>query len=296
MGTGLESGGIRPENIVWIFGAARTGSTWLSRMMGELPGHAVWKEPLVGSLFGDFYYERAAARIGKRGRHHIMGDGYRGSWIPSIRDFALKEAASRFPKLGGGYLVVKEPNGSLGAPLLMEALPESRMILLVRDPRDAVASGADAWREGGWQSEKKWAGRAGDPRVRERLALAGLAKDDPDAFVRTRAERYLRKMEKARQAFEAHDGRKALLRYEDLRTDPFGALSRAYVSLEIPTKKGMLRKAVETHAWENIPEEQKGAGKIRRKATPGGWREDLTPQQARIVEEVTRPLLEEFYP
>ena len=56
----MESGGIRPENIVWIFGAARTGSTWLSRMMGELPGHAVWKEPLVGSLFGDFYYERAA--------------------------------------------------------------------------------------------------------------------------------------------------------------------------------------------------------------------------------------------
>ena len=31
------------------------------------------------------------------------------------------------------------------------------------------------------------------------------------------------------------------------------------------------------------------------KATPGGWREDLTPEQARVVEKVTGPLLREFY-
>ena len=38
----------------------------------------------------------------------------------------------------------------MGAPLLMEALPESRMILLVRDPRDVAASTLDAAKEGGW--------------------------------------------------------------------------------------------------------------------------------------------------
>src|SRR5947209_7472995 len=45
---GGEAGGIRAENIVWIFGAGRTGSTWLSGMMGELGGHTVWFEPWVG--------------------------------------------------------------------------------------------------------------------------------------------------------------------------------------------------------------------------------------------------------
>ena len=54
--------------------------------------------------------------------------------------------------------------------------------------------------------------------------------------------------------------------------------------------------SVEEHSWENIPEEEKGEGKFRRKATPGSWREDLTTEQARIVEEETRPLLEQFYP
>src|SRR3712207_6950789 len=53
------------------------------------------------------------------------------------------------------YLVVKEPNGSIGAPLLMEALPESRMILLVRDPRDVAASSIDARRKGGWQRSEE---------------------------------------------------------------------------------------------------------------------------------------------
>ena len=43
---------IKPENIVWIFGNAKTGSTWLSWMKEEPKGHAVWREPYVGELFG----------------------------------------------------------------------------------------------------------------------------------------------------------------------------------------------------------------------------------------------------
>jgi Sulfotransferase family len=144
--------GIRPENVVWIFGAARTGSTWISRMMAEMEGHTVWNEPLVGALFGNLYYDRAKHLIGKTGKHYILGDGYRESWLNSIRTFVLKEASGRFPEVRGAdrYLVIKEPNGALGAPLLTEAMPESRLILLIRDPRDYAASSLDAKREGGW--------------------------------------------------------------------------------------------------------------------------------------------------
>jgi hypothetical protein len=68
---------------------------------------------------------------------------------------------------------------------------------------------------------------------------------------------------------------------------------------EFPTDSGCrsekLARAVEKHSWEYIPEEEKGEGKFYRKATPGGWREDLTPEQAKIVEEITAPLLKELY-
>src|SRR5215204_3140212 len=29
-----SAGGVRPENLVWMFGVARTGSSWLGAMMG----------------------------------------------------------------------------------------------------------------------------------------------------------------------------------------------------------------------------------------------------------------------
>jgi len=59
---------------------------------------------------------------------------------------------------------------------------------------------------------------------------------------------------------------------------------------------GELGQVVATHSWENIPDRDKGKGKFTRKASPGSWREDLTAEQARIVEVTTASLLEAFYP
>jgi hypothetical protein len=147
--TGTVSEGVKPENIVWIFGTGRSGNTWLSSMMEDV-GHAVWKEPAIGKLFGDFYY---GSRTTQRGNpKFVLGDPRKDVWLGSIRRFVLDGINGRFPELSGeaAYVVVKEQPGSIGAPLLMEALPESRMIFLVRDPRDVVSSWLDGFRDGGW--------------------------------------------------------------------------------------------------------------------------------------------------
>jgi len=167
----------------------------------------------------------------------------------------------------------------------MEALPESRMIFLIRDPRDVAASSLDARSEGSWLHER----RSG------RTAGAAGANDNPNAYVRKRASSYVQQIEKSKQAFEAHRGRKVLVKYEDLRADTLGTMRCVYSVLGIPVHDGELARAVEEHAWENIPEEEKGEGKKKRKAKPGGWKEDLTPKQVEIVEKVTAPVLEEFY-
>ncbi len=274
--------GVNPANLVWIFCVARSGSTWLAGMMGELPGHKVWKEPRVGHLFGEFYEGIPKAKT--ESANFIMGEPTRGAWISSIRNFVLVGARHAFPRLGPEeYLVIKEPGGGVGAPFLMEALPESRMILLVRDPRDVVSSSLDATRKDSWQ---KWAGGA------ERRSLAD---EKPDAVVRRSAKKYLRNMERAREAYDAHDGPKALVRYEDLRADAMGTMKHLYSEIGIPVEEKALIRAVEAQAWESIPEDMKGQGKFYRKASPGGWREDLTPGQAGIVEEITAPLLKAFY-
>ena len=277
---------IRPENVVWIFGSGRSGSTWLRSMMSEMERHRVWEEPMVGQLFGVFHKQAQEGQL--KSANFIMGEPTRKGWTRSIRNFVLDGAMYANPRLGpDDYLVVKEPNGSTGAPLLMEALPESRMILLVRDPRDVAASVLDGARKGSWLYERKDKGR-----WRENA----LADTNPEAIARRRANMYMTQVGHARDAYEAHEGPKVLVRYEELRADALGTMKRIYSELGIAAAEEDLARVVEKHSWENIPEEDKGEGKFYRKATPGGWREDLTPKQAGIVEKITAPLLEEFYP
>jgi hypothetical protein len=260
-----EPRGVRPENIVWIFGTGRSGSTWLGSMMESLDGCAMWNEPLVGNLFGNFHYFRVGGR--KSGRQYILGERYKETWLGPMRDLVLGGAAARFPELiRGGYLIIKEPNGSIGSPLLMEALPESGMIFLIRDPRDVVASSMDARSEGSWLSER-----------REAQSHPSKPGRNPNTYARMRANSYVQQIEKSRQAYKAHEGRKAMVRYEDLRADTLNTMKRIYSGLQIPVDEAELALSVEKNSWENIPEEQKGEGKKRRKAKPGGWREVLTP-------------------
>lgn len=278
--------GIDPGRMVWIFGSGRSGSTWLRSMMGEIGGFRVWEEPMVGRLFGEFYAR--APKENLRSADFVMGDPIRKGWIESVRNFVLDAARYSNPRLGAEeYLVVKEPNGSVGAPLLMEALPESRMILLVRDPRDVVASVLDAAGEGGWL----YASREGKTGTRR-----GRVDRRPNVFVRERAKVYRRGVESARRAYDAHGGPKVLVRYEDLRSDTVYEMRRIYSTLGIRVDEEELRRAVEKHSWENVPEGEKGRGKFYRKGTPGGWKEDLTPRQAKAVERITATLIEEFYP
>jgi hypothetical protein len=192
-----KAGGIDPKNIVWIFGSGRSGSTWLSSMMGDMEGHALWGEPWVGTLFGRFYYSGVDKQKHKN-PHFILGS-HRGAWLGAIRNFVLDTAAATFPGLEEGeYLIIKEPNGSVGAPLMMGALPESRMILLARDPRDVIASSMDAKGEGGWNYEKH-----------KKLYLEGRKRSsskDPDAFAEKQSKNYMRQMGKAKEAYDAHKG------------------------------------------------------------------------------------------
>jgi hypothetical protein len=278
---GPSAGGVAPENMIWIFGTGRTGSTWLAAMMEEPEGHDVWFEPRVGTVFDPQRFQRHG------GKHFILASQYKDVWLRSIRNFILDGANARFPELDGGYLAVKEPGGSVGAGLIMEALPESGMVLLIRDPRDVVASWLDATRKGGWQTRRRGEGGR---------RAESLAETKPNAFVRRHANAYLQHVGSARRAYEAHEGRKVVVRYEDLRADTLGTMKRMYGELNVPLEVAQLAKAVEKHSWENIPEEEKGQGKFYRKATPEAWREDLTRRQVKTVERITAPLLEEFYP
>ena len=68
-----ETGGVRVENVVWIFGPGHTESMWFSRMMGDLEGHSVWFEPWVGALFAPYHLRLEHCK----GRYFILSPRYK---------------------------------------------------------------------------------------------------------------------------------------------------------------------------------------------------------------------------
>jgi hypothetical protein len=83
-------------------------------MMGDMAGGRLWNEPLVGKLFGDFH--SGARPKSLRSKNFVMADAHTQAWLEGIRLFVSLVAHSRFPCAEEGeWIVVKEPNGSIGA-------------------------------------------------------------------------------------------------------------------------------------------------------------------------------------
>jgi LPS sulfotransferase NodH len=289
----VTSGGINPENMVWILGSPRTGSTWLSEILGEPRGHALWKEPFFGVVLN--FRNNLAHRDYINSKQFLLGEAYRDVWVASMRRLFLDVGQAKFPNISSSHhLIIKEPNGSMSAPLILEAFPESKLVFLVRDSRDVVASLLDAAKEGSWYGYDRFEASAADAVLQNG---ASASPDADDGFVVRLARNYVNNVGAVKEAYAKHpDGAKVLVRYEDLRADPRDGVLRICDTLGIDVDGEQVERAVERRAFENIPQEKRGRGKFHRSATPGGWREDLTPEQARTVQEITGPLLREFYP
>jgi hypothetical protein len=269
-------------------------------MLRELDAVVAINEPQIGFYLGPFACDTPGVRASDldvsnftirrlqvNRDQQFFATSYRDVWGPLLAQLLTERfrAHARRVKpqvpLRKVVIVVKEPNGSQSADIIMASQPKARLLFLLRDGRDVVDSLVAANEEGSWVSVN-FPGVGGVPET-DRLDLAV-----------TSAYKWLWQTEVVQEAFKAHSGPKLLLRYEDLRCDPLARMTELIEWLGLRLDTVRLRALVERHSFEAIPEPERGPTKFYRAARPGLWRENLKPAERERVQEILGPKLREL--
>jgi hypothetical protein len=293
-----------------MFGSPRTGSTWLLELLAhplilearDPLGFRVppgldrridvipINESLLPSHLAPPQPEDAAARQRPWIRTHraTFGDlsayffstHFEDVWRPAVRDLAharfgahLERSKAEHDVSDDAWMVIKEPNGSHAAPLVLSLLPESRLLFLCRDGRDVVDSQLALSGPGGLTAV--WRGVTIET-PEERLQL-----------VREESLNWVARMDATEQAFQERPPElRHRIRYEDLLAEPERHLKELIEWLGLERDADEIAEPVAANSFGSDPKSKTGAAGTRRAASPGLWRENLTESENALAHEI----------
>jgi hypothetical protein len=286
------------SRLIWMFGSPRSGSTWLRRMAEQHPLIVGVNEPLLGNHLSPFLSDEPGYRAEDLDlgnftfRRVLEGDPdkffaakYADVWLPGLRRLINDRFQAHLEREVGGIeagetrLLIKEPNGSQSADVIMRAQPTARLLFLLRDGRDVVDSELASFMVGGWQESSF-------------DHMRGLEDSERLDFVVRSAHHWLWRTEVVEAAFAEHRGPKHLVHYEDLLREPERHMRELFAWLEMPTDEIDLPQVVDEFSFERLP--YTGAEKQNRFAKPGAWRESLRPDERDAVQEILDPKMREL--
>jgi hypothetical protein len=263
------------ENMVWIFGSPRSGTTWLGRDLLSYNSQ-YWHEPYIGWHLSEFKEWRYRA-------DYFFSYTHKNNWIHLLRKLILMRTYSQVLSFDR-RIIIKEPNGSSAAEILMECFPKSKMIFLLRDGRDVIDSIIDSYRPGSWIND--------DPAIKIDPLKDEKAKLEA---IRLRSEVWKTTIEVVKKAFDNHDQKlRLLVRYEDLRKNTAAELKKIYQFLGIQLDNTQIEKLVQKYAFEAIPEHEKGVGKFYRSASPGAWQQNFNDTEKALINSILGSTLKEL--
>jgi hypothetical protein len=169
-------------------------------------------------------------------------------------------------------IIVKEVASTHAADRVMDLLPRSRMIVIVRDPRDIVLS------------------RVLRPETfDEPEPLAGAERE---AEVWRVAELWAMTVDVTAAALEGHENERALrIRFEDLLDDTAAVLNESLDAAGANRGAAAVVEAIDQSAIGTHPPDRELLDEDLR-TEPGAWREGLTATEVATVERIAGPRLE----
>jgi len=272
------------RNLVWIFGSHRSGSTWLSlqllshktKSINELHISSHLATPEEGIT------DRPIRRIDqmKNLSSYFFSNRYKESWIYYLRKLILNRIFSEVNEFSK-KIIIKEPGGVVGAPdVILQCLPNSKMIALIRDGRDVLDSFLDARQINGFMT---------------RIGETPITSENRLQYIKSQSKVWVAYMEKLLETYDNHPKNlRYLIKYEDLMRNTFENLKKLYKFIEVDISKKELDSIVKKYSFKNIPNEEKGKGKFIRSATPGKWKENYTTKEKKIMTEIMQKMLKKL--
>ena len=275
---------------IWLFGSPRSGSTWLSRMAAAHPTIELMNEPTIGYHLSPFLSNEPGyrvedldvntftlRRVAADSPDRFFSSKYADVWLPGLRRLLNDRLLAHLERevdadaARRSLLMVKEPNGSQSADVIMRAQPGARLLFLLRDGRDIVDSELASFAVGGWQQ-------------RSFAHMRGIGETERLDFVVSSAYQWLWRTEVVEEAFAEHPGAKRMLRYEDLLREPERHLGELFDWLGVPIAADEVAAVVELFSFARLS--HRGAKQQARFARPGVWRENLHPEESAALERI----------
>jgi hypothetical protein len=260
---------------VFVLGCAKSGTTWLADLLDAHPhvvvrgeGGFAWRlYPILAQAFQVFNEHQKKMQPIARLRDIDLLLAARAIIDGQLTRYVAESKRDPFSiRIVGD----KTPQHSVGIPLLNQLYPEARFVHLVRDPRDVATS---AWFHFG--------------RTESRTFEQYI-----DYFI---TQAWPINVQTARRDGAPLKDRFFELRYEDLRAEPAGLLSRLLTFLQVDADDAVIRACVDKASFERRSggrrPGQKDNDSFFRSGTTGDWRNHIPVELAEACCAKIAPLM-----
>ncbi len=263
----------------FIVGCQKTGTTWLQAALNGHPEIACRGE----ARFATLLLPHIAAAVRGHNKAQRAGElgAITGEQMVQLFRVATAMVMSRWP-MGPRVRIIgeKTPEHAIFMGALSNAFPKCRFIHIIRDGRDAAASG--------WRHNL----RENNPEFHARFPTFA-----PYA-AHFAAEHYVTYINRAREWGRAHTDRYREVRYEDLHADPETSMRSLLEFLGADASERPLRRCIDAGAFERL-----SGGRARgetdnnshfRKGIVGDWLEHFDDAALAGFNAAAGPLMREL--